>query len=170
MRRQGTLHFRRPRRYHGRVIFGETACITSQSTRTHNNRRRLRRKCWRAGHLHVIRRRELLLVSRARRRERGSCCKRRESSVGCELPHALETSMLGSSLRVHASGPSLAGGATPLRSSPEASLANDPGKLRVAQPSPNREPCEASLCKPPQSWVARSLAPLFFVAMIAQQT
>ena len=30
------------------------SCITCQSTRTHNSRRRLRRSCWWSGHLHVI--------------------------------------------------------------------------------------------------------------------
>jgi hypothetical protein len=80
MRRQGTLHFRRPRRYHGRVIFGETACITSQSTRTHNNRRRLRRKCWRAGHLHVMPQPQCWLP---RRQLRSSVVVNSSAAAGC---------------------------------------------------------------------------------------
>jgi len=34
-------------------------CTTSQSTRTHNCRRRLRRKCWWSGHFYVIRRSDM---------------------------------------------------------------------------------------------------------------
>jgi hypothetical protein len=36
------------------IISGEAACITSQSTRTHNSRRRLRRRCWWSGHFYVM--------------------------------------------------------------------------------------------------------------------
>ena len=44
----------RPRR---QCVPGAAICaLTCQSTRTHNSRRRLRRRCWWSGHFYVIRR------------------------------------------------------------------------------------------------------------------